>query len=372
MKISWLGIFIGLALSGGACSSSEIDESVSVLSDKNGNVLTVCEFSKIKTDENLIEMSEMVESFKIVHFDNDAFLKFSSLTISDNYIGIIQEKGPFLLYNHYGDLLCTVGNIGTGTGEYPWRPYDAIIDEKGKKIYLASFGFSNKILVYDLTGNYLDEFETRHRLNKPKISLDKHGRISIVHLPMKIGKEEAILASSFEKESKKPVDYPAETKFIVKDFNQELFADHNTSDFSFHNTICDTLYHYIADENVIYPKFTIDFGILDPKPIHIYNETSRFYIANIFDKGVVFVDKEKHSAKYTRIVNDYCGHMKYPQYGFKDGWVFRMFEPHQLIKWIDKRLADESCSTNDRTELEELLSSIDEEGNNILFMGKLK
>lgn len=371
MKIAWIGIIVGLAFGGVACNSLEKNKSVSILEDKNGNILTICEFSKINPDEISIKLSEITDSFKIVHFDNDVYFKFSSLSISDNYIGIIQENGPFLLYNHSGDFLCTVGNIGTGPGEYTWRPYDAIIDEKGKKVYLASFAFSNKILVYDLEGNYLDEIETKHRLNKPKIFLDKHGGLSIIHLPMGTNNGSTILASYFDKERIHQADYPAETKFLVKDFNQELFADHNTSNFSFHNTICDTLYHYIADKNVIYPKFTIDFGILDPKPIHIYNETSRFYIANIFDKGTVFVDKEDHSAKYTRVVNDYCGHMKYPQYAFKNGWTFRMFEPHQLIKWINKRLSDTSCSTNDRTELEKLLSSINEEGNNILFMGKL-
>lgn len=373
MKNVWIGMFVLFVLLGGACSLSGKDESVSILESENGNTLTVCEYSKIKKDEKQMNLSELVDVFKIVYLDNDdnAFFKFSSLAISENYIGIIQQNGPFLLFNHNGDYLCNVGNMGAGPGEYARRPYDAIIDEENQKIYLATFAFSNKILVYDLSGNFINEITTEQQLSKPKISLDEDEGLSIVHLPLKMGKTDPVLAIYLNEKGEQQ-NYPAEEKFLVTDFNQDLFAEHNTPDFSFYNTINDTLYHYVAEKNRIYPKFTIDFGLLDPKPIHIYNETNRFYMANIFDKGLVFVDKEEHWAAYIRVVNDYCGHMKYPQYSFKNGWAFRMFEPHQLIKWIEKRLEDEDCSVDDRAELEKLLSSIDEEGNNVLFMGKLK
>ena len=49
-----------------------------------------------------------------------------------------------------------------------------------------------------------------------------------------------------------------------------------------------------------------------------------------------------------------------------------MFEPGRLITQIEKRLAASVCSAKDRKQLETMLESIDEEGNNILFMGKLK
>lgn len=49
-----------------------------------------------------------------------------------------------------------------------------------------------------------------------------------------------------------------------------------------------------------------------------------------------------------------------------------MFEPGQLMNRIERRLAESDCSAEDRKQLEDLLDSVDENDNNILFVGKLK
>ena len=39
---------------------------------------------------------------------------------------------------------------------------------------------------------------------------------------------------------------------------------------------------------------------------------------------------------------------------------------------IEKRLSESSCTEKDKEVLNKLLASLDEEGNNVLFVGKLK
>lgn len=107
--------------------------------------------------------------------------------------------------------------------------------------------------------------------------------------------------------------------------------------------------------------------------MHIYNEIPGYYLtAMLGGKGVIAVNKEKQTSNYTRLINDFFGHMEAPMFNFIHGWFYQMFEPGHLITQIERRLAESNCSTKDRKQLQELLGSIDEEGNNILFMDKLK
>ena len=47
-------------------------------------------------------------------------------------------------------------------------------------------------------------------------------------------------------------------------------------------------------------------------------------------------------------------------------------EPGQLIEKIEKHLASGKCPSQDRKKLEELAATLDENDNNVLFVGKVK
>ena len=104
--------------------------------------LTVCHYSNVK-DTVDIKLSDLVENFRIVRFDNspEAIFAYRTLpTITDHYIGIgITASQPYMLFNSDGKFLCTAGKIGQGPGEYPMSIYDAAIDEQEQKIYLGCF-----------------------------------------------------------------------------------------------------------------------------------------------------------------------------------------------------------------------------------------
>ena len=88
---------------------------------------------------------------------------------------------------------------------------------------------------------------------------------------------------------------------------------------------------------------------------------------------MVWVDKNGLQAYYVEITNDQMGGLPASNFAYSsNGWYYEMFEPYQLIELIRKRLSGKDCGEKEQTVLQKMLGSIDEDGNNILFMGKLK
>ena len=332
-----------------SCSTSpKGDGTLTFVETDADNTLTVCHFDQVKNTID-INLSDLVEEFKIVRFENSdsAFFKGYGLCITDHA-------------------------IGNGPEEYNQSIYDEVINEKTKEIYLASFAFLPKILVYNTDGKFVREIVTKEKLSKPKIEVDDDGDITIIHMPFENNKEK-FLAAVYDKDGSFKQELKPTPNFLQKDFNQDIFAYHNVPGFSFWLSSCDTLFHYDKNANKIHPKFKMDFGGVSEIPLHIYNELPGYYLtAMLGGKGVIAVNKEKQTSNYAKLINDFFGHMEAPIFNFSNGWFYQMNEPGWLIAQIEKRLAESSCSDEDRKQLKELLDTIDTEDNNILFMGKLK
>lgn len=341
----------------------------------DGDLLTVCHFNRV-TDTVEMNLSDLVEDFRIVRFENtdSAFFKCAMMPIvTDNYIGVRQTSGlPFLLFDKDGRLRCKVGSIGNGPGEYSQSIYDEAINEETGEIYLSFFAFFPKIMVYNTDGQFVREIVTKENLSKPKIEVDNDGDITIVHMPFENNKEK-FLSIVYDKDGMFKQELKPALSFLQKDFNQDIFAYHNVPEFSFWLTSCDTLFHYNKKMNKVYPKFKMDFGNTSEAPLHIYNELSGYYLTEmLWNKGTVFVDKRARTSHYVKLVNDFFGHMQAAAFSFNKGWYCQMFEPGQLMSRIEYRLAKSDCSVEDRKQLETMLNSIGEDDNNILFLGKLK
>lgn len=366
-------LYSALLLAG--CNTALEDDGTLTFVEADGNLLTVCHFNQV-TDTVEMNLSDLVEEFRIVRFENtdSAFFKCSMIpAVTDKYIGIRQPSGyPFLLFDNDGKLKCKVGNVGNGPGEYNQSIYDEVIDERTGKIYLSFFAFLPKILVYNADGKFVREVVVKENLSKPKIEVDNNGDITIIHMPFENNKEK-FLSVVYNKDGIFKQELKPSPNFLQKNFNQEIFAYHNVAEFSFWMTSCDTLFHYNKESNRIYPKFKMDFGNVSKVPLHIYSELPGYYLTEIlWGKGTIFVDKRAHTSRYVKLVNDFVGHMQAATFSFNKGWYCQMFEPGQLMDWIERRLAESDCSEEDCKQLEELLNSIHENDNNILFVGKLK
>jgi hypothetical protein len=333
----------------------------------------VCPLDKVKQTVT-IPLSNLVENCTLIHFEDkdEAFFKPWFTTVTDKYIGVRQQDGGhFKLFNRSGKFLCNVSSQGQGPGEYAIALYDEIIDDKNDLIYLASMN-SNKILVYNTSGKFIKDIVAPQQLHKPKLHLS-NGALTVVHMAFGGGEAAAI---QFDSDGKVIKSLAPPTHLLSGNFDGEIFNTRNTPAFDFQHTNSDTLYHYNIKENRIEPVYTIAVNSSE-KPFRQYMELNNYYLSNIFGKTgrkMVATDKKTQTSSYVRVVNDYYGNLEMPGYltNFRNGYFVHNLEPAELKENIEKRLAESSCTKDDSQKLKKLLSTLDENANNVLFVGKLK
>jgi hypothetical protein len=366
-------IFVALVFSVCACSPKG-DGSVSE-SIVNGNKMFFFSLNNLKSDTTTLPLSSLVEDCVMVQLEtnDDAFFNPWFTTVTENYIGIRQggREPTYKLFDRMGKFLCTVGSIGQGPGEYTMSVYDDIIDEKNGLIYLAPFT-GDKILVYNTRGLFLKNLVVPDRIQKPKMFLSE-GILTVVHMPFNNNRAIAIQFDVNTGEVLRELVPPAH--LIVQNFDGEIFNTRNASAiFDFVHTGSDTLYHFDTKNNKILPVFTMTYDSSE-KPYKQYFQLNKdLFLTNVFGRGLVATDLKTKTSSYIKVVNDYYGNMSTSAsiVTFRNGYFVLNVQPEQLRDIIEKRLAERSCSENDRQQLITMLSTLKEGENNVVFIGKIK
>lgn len=365
--LNWVAILLA-GVSFTACNSSSKGDGSITTSEQGGKTVTVCDFTQVK-DTLTVPLSEWVEDCRLIHFENidTAFFKMWYPTISDNYIGIRQrDRMAFKLFNHDGKFLCDVGQPGQGPGEYG-SLYGEVIDEKNKAIYLTHFFGRDYISQYNIDGTFNKNIPVGEELNKPKVILNDDGSLSIVHMPM--GKEQ-LLAAHITKDGKVNKYVPnKDNQILFNNFDNEIWLYKNVPGLTFAYTSVDTLYHYNPEANCLEARFTMTNK--PEKTYTLYDELPHYFMATVWGRGVIVVDKKAQTSSYIKLVNDFFGGLPAPT-TFTDGWFFSMYEPSNLIELIEERLGKSDCTEKDKQVLNKLLDSLDENANNVMMIGKLK
>jgi hypothetical protein len=337
------------------------------------NAQTQVDLGKVSSTVKTIPLSAFVENCTILNLDNrdEALVGSGFTTITDKYIGVRQNnKKPYKLFDRSGKFLCDVGGIGQGPGEYAFTLYDDLIDDKNDLVYLIPMR-TNKIFVYNTSGKFVREINYPETLNKPKLHLS-NGILTVFHMAFPGNKAIAIQFDASGKVIKELVP-PADLK--AQDYNGEIFNTRNTDAFEFVHTSKSVLYHYNVKDNELVPVFTFKIGGDESKrPFCQYMELNNHYITFVFGKGLVCTDKKDNSSSYINVVNDFLGNL--PVYfsvvSLRNGWYVINIEPAALIDQIDKYLTEGKPGEKDRQALQKLRSSLDDDANNVLVMGKLK
>jgi hypothetical protein len=382
MQARILTVLFFVALISGSCTGT--DKSVTYQTIGN-DTLYQCDASKINRIET-IRLSEWISDFQIVRFEDSdtALFKFWKVYITEHYIGILQNaQYPFKLFNHQGKFICDVGSIGQGPGEYTML-YSAAIDERTNTVCLAPFS-GDKLLKYTMSGDFVCPVSIG-KMQKPQIRFETDGSISLVHLCFRgmTGFQYARI------DNDNRVSYILPNKSHAVDardkngnfvgFNHEIWFYNNTADFTYMTTAIDTLYKFNPQNGQTVPRFTMTNHA---GYYCIYNEFPSCFIINTGpvandglwkpESNIVVIDKQSKQSYYAKVINDKAGHMRIDDLPYSNnGWYHEMFEPYQLIEKIQTHLKENKCSEEDRKMLEELKNSIDEDGNNIMFMGKIK
>jgi outer membrane protein assembly factor BamB len=115
----------------------------------------------LSTNKNKVLYSELFDSLKYICLEttDDILIKeITRLKYVDEKIYILDKRSQTVFCFDMGGKLCwKIHSLGQGPQEYT-QLTDFDIDKENNKLYL--FSFRDKILVYDLSGNFIKEYNT--------------------------------------------------------------------------------------------------------------------------------------------------------------------------------------------------------------------
>lgn len=377
-----------------SCSESvKVAKENEVIGQRSDDLISV----NVKDIRDSIDMplSEWIEDLEIVQLDgstDEAFVGHGNVYVSDDYFVISYSDKPIKLFDRKtGKYITKIGNVGRGPGEYMFV-YSIHVDQKNDRIYIMPWS-SSAVNIYDFKGAYVGNIPLAF-MGAPKshIVVDpKNKHLTVAALSFIGSKsDKAIWSQDFDGNLISSVD--AGHLAVYGDFSNEVDSYRNSGNIDYHvlkwNNEPDTVYHYIQSENRLKPVFTIVVDDLKPAKsyadavLRSYNDIPGCFIGGVSRTEQVsngnyqntptqwfYVDKESLRGAWFKLKNDFLGDMEeYPF--FSQGYFISNREPFDLIDKLNK-LRD-GADSKARERIDELLKKIDEDGNNVIMVGKLK
>ena len=335
--------------------------------------------------ERTIKLSDLIEDYKVITFEDSdsALFKNWKTSVSENYIAIIQGGAmPIMLFTRDGKFISNVGRPGQGPGEYE-HVYDAVIDESQGSIFVAPWFSPLPTLEYNLKGDFLRSHNIP-KIAKPAFFINHDGTISASSLTFN-DQDDSATALTFDprNDSIHYVSYPALSISLLNDakdeavgLENEMWAYRNVPTNVFMTTSNDTLYVYDPERNEIFPRaFLKERSAKQSNSWYVGMELPQaiLYRVNGSNPRTIWLDKKNGEISNVTIINDFAGNAILSMSNFRDGYFIQIWEPSLLMERIEDRwLPNNEMTAEQRKELENLRDRIDSEGNNIMFIGKLK
>lgn len=356
----------------------------------NGTLIS-CNLKALK-DTVDIPLSYLTEDLQIVKLDNrdEALVGgWIRTTVSENYILVSNNKQtPYKLFSRDGKFIANIGAYGQGPNEYG-NTYAEQLDEKNNRIYILPWQ-SNKLLVFDLKGNPQPPIQLCLRVPKGKFRVDTaKEEVTVTTLPFQ-GWPAVVWTQDFQGKRKNFVA-PGHLS-VPQDFSNEVSMSNNTSAYDVMLMVImpsprtDSLYHYNAAKNRLEARFTVEYPSSDKMPWHGYSEYPRHFTGDVSFPIQVsentwsgskpanyIVDKKTLHGSYYRLYNDFLGTKNmniWPSFG--NGYYVANMEPVQLKGTLEKELARKDMPSAVRKRAQELVKTLDEEGNNVVLFAKMK
>lgn len=389
-RIPWMmGIACSLLM---ACSSTQKDylDEMPVIAEKvalpTGDLI-VCDLAKA-TDTLDIPLSRLTEELQIVPLDNrdEALVGgWVRTTISDKYILVSNNRQvPYKLFGRDGKFICTVGSFGQGPNEYQLT-YAEQLDEQHDRIYIMSWN-ADKILVFDLKGNPQPYIPLNTRVPKGKFRVNTaDSTVIVTTLPFE-GSAEMVWVQDMHGNRKQSIA-PGHL-MAPRDFSNEVMDARNTSAYDvmlltiMPEAKQDSLYHYNLEKNRLEPRFTTLFTG-EKMPWHGYTELPHHFMGDVSFPVQVsetsfqgsapayyIVDKTTLKGNFMRLKNDFLHISAWPS--FSNGYYTANMEPMTLKEQLEEALKEENLDESVQARIKACLSSLDENGNNVILLAKLK
>ena len=380
---------------------------------KEGDIIEDSAFRSVdlriieKTKGTVMSLGDLMESYEIIRLDNrdEALIKTYpyGVYVTDNYILLrpADVVSPVKLFTRKGRYVADIGGVGQGPGEYLYL-FSWLVDEKENRIYLGP-GRTDKVLVYDLKGNYLPDEVIRFGeiVHKSQIWVDYDKKnVVVVTLPFS-----ANVNSNFainknvcwvqNRDGDIVHRIPVNHYGLIGDYSNALVARRNVDAISFSisevpmlRTRPDTLYHYDAVKNIITPCFTKDHVVSENQSVcTVLYETSRSYWAQVtlypnnLSSSVSSVrlpafnvcvsKKDGNVRRIDRFTDPLLG-LSHLFLMMNNGYICISYDPLELMDALDKVLTQTDLEPDVRKRATDLRNSLHENDNDILIIGKLK
>jgi hypothetical protein len=360
-----------------------------------------------KTKGTVMSLGDLMESYEIIRLDNrdEALIKTYpyGVYVTDNYILLrpADVVSPVKLFTRKGRYVADIGGVGQGPGEYLYL-FSWLVDEKENRIYLGP-GRTDKVLVYDLKGNYLPDEVIRFGeiVHKSQIWVDYDKKnVVVVTLPFSANVNSNFAISKNvcwvqNREGDIVHRIPVNHYGLIGDYSNGLVACRNVDAISFSifedpmlRTRPDTLYHYDAVKNIITPCFTIDHVVSENQSAcTVLYETSRSYWAQVtlypnnLSSSVSSVrlpafnvcvsKKDGNVRRIDRFTDPLLG-LSHLFLMMNNGYICISYDPLELMDALDKVLTQTDLEPDVRKRATDLRNSLHENDNDILIIGKLK
>ena len=360
-----------------------------------------------KTKGTVMSLGDLMESYEIIRLDNrdEALIKTYpyGVYVTDNYILLrpADVVSPVKLFTRKGRYVADIGGVGQGPGEYLYL-FSWLVDEKENRIYLGP-GRTDKVLVYDLKGNYLPDEVIRFGeiVHKSQIWVDYDKKnVVVVTLPFSANVNSNFAISKNvcwvqNREGDIVHRIPVNHYGLIGDYSNGLVACRNVDAISFSifedpmlRTRPDTLYHYDAVKNIITPCFTIDYVVSENQSAcTVLYETSRSYWAQVtlypnnLSSSVSSVrlpafnvcvsKKDGNVRRIDRFTDPLLG-LSHLFLMMNNGYICISYDPLELMDALDKVLTQTDLESDVRKRATDLRNSLHENDNDILIIGKLK
>ena len=360
-----------------------------------------------KTKGTVMSLGDLMESYEIIRLDNrdEALIKTYpyGVYVTDNYILLrpADVVSPVKLFTRKGRYVADIGGVGQGPGEYLYL-FSWLVDEKENRIYLGP-GRTDKVLVYDLKGNYLPDEVIRFGeiVHKSQIWVDYDKKnVVVVTLPFSANVNSNFAISKnvcWVQNGEGDIVHriPVNHYGLIGDYSNALVARRNVDAISFSisevpmlRTRPDTLYHYDAVKNIITPCFTIDHVVSENQSAcTVLYETSRSYWAQVtlypnnLSSSVSSVrlpafnvcvsKKDGNVRRIDRFTDPLLG-LSHLFLMMNNGYICISYDPLELMDALDKVLTQTDLESDVRKRATDLRNSLHENDNDILIIGKLK
>ncbi len=380
---------------------------------KEGDIIEDSAFRSVdlrileKTKGTVMSLGDLMESYEIIRLDNrdEALIKTYpyGVYVTDNYILLrpADVVSPVKLFTRKGRYVADIGGVGQGPGEYLYL-FSWLVDEKENRIYLGP-GRTDKVLVYDLKGNYLPDEVIRFGeiVHKSQIWVDYDKKnVVVVTLPFSANVNSNFAISKNvcwvqNREGDIVHRIPVNHYGLIGDYSNALVARRNVDAISFSisevpmlRTRPDTLYHYDAVKNIITPCFTIDHVVSENQSVcTVLYETSRSYWAQVtlypnnLSSSVSSVrlpafnvcvsKKDGNVRRIDRFTDPLLG-LSHLFLMMNNGYICISYDPLELMDALDKVLTQTDLEPDVRKRATDLRNSLHENDNDILIIGKLK